>query len=47
MTVPGSLSFSGSQPSRSVNYTIYGRVPAQQSVPSGSYNDTIVVTITF
>lgn len=47
VTVPGSLSFTGSQSSRAFNHTIYGRVPALQSVPSGSYNDTIVVTITF
>lgn len=29
------------------NLTIYGRVPAPQSVPSGSYSDTITVTITY
>ena len=47
VTVPGSIIFTGSQTSRSTNHSIYGRVPAQQSVRSGSYNDTIVVTITF
>ena len=47
VTVPGSINFTGSQTSRSTNHSIYGRVPAQQSVRSGSYNDTIVVTITF
>ena len=47
VTVPGSISFTGSQTSRSTNHSIYGRVPGQQTVRSGSYNDTIVVTITF
>jgi len=47
ITVPGSIMFTGSQTSRSTNHSIYGRAPAQQSVRSGSYNDTIVVTITF
>lgn len=47
VTVPGSLRYTGSQTSHTANHTIYGRVPALQSVPSGSYNDTIVVTITF
>ncbi len=27
--------------------TIYGRVPAQLSVPSGTYTDTVTITITF
>lgn len=27
--------------------TVYGRVPAPQSVPAGSYSDTIVVTVTY
>jgi spore coat protein U-like protein len=47
ITVAGSLSYNGSQPSSSTSHTIYGRVPALQSVPSGSYSDTIVVTVTF
>ena len=47
VTVPGSITYTGSQTSKSTNHSIYGRVPAQQSVRSGSYNDTIVVTITF
>ncbi len=29
------------------NYTVYGQVPAGQYVPSGSYNDTIIVTIEY
>ena len=47
VTIPGSINYTGSQTSRSTNHSIYGRVPAQQNVQSGSYNDTIVVTITF
>ncbi|WP_049722208.1 Csu type fimbrial protein [Gilvimarinus polysaccharolyticus] len=31
----------------SQNLTIYGRVPAPQSLPSGSYSDTVTVTITY
>ena len=29
------------------NISVYGRVPAGQNVPSGSYADTVVATITF
>tara|TARA_R110001592_G_scaffold170807_1_gene408407 strand:+ start:243348 stop:243812 length:465 start_codon:yes stop_codon:yes gene_type:complete len=29
------------------NHTVYGQVPASQYVPSGSYNDTIIVTIEY
>lgn len=29
------------------NYTLYGRIPASQIVPSGSYDDTLTVTVTF
>jgi spore coat protein U-like protein len=32
--------------SRSVTFTIYGRIPAQQDVPAGSYGDRIQVTVT-
>jgi len=31
----------------SVNFTVYGRVPAGQFVPSGTYSDTITVTVTY
>ena len=31
----------------SASATLYGRVPALQSVPTGSYLDTIVVTVNF
>ncbi|MFY1825830.1 spore coat U domain-containing protein [Myxococcus fulvus] len=30
-----------------VNVPIYGRIPAQQSVPAGTYSDTLVMTMTF
>lgn len=29
------------------NYTIYGRIPANQNVPPGPYVDTIIVTVNF
>ncbi len=29
------------------NYTIYGRIPASQITPAGSYSDTLTVTVTF
>jgi spore coat protein U-like protein len=29
------------------NHTVYGRLPASQSVPAGSYADQVVLTITY
>jgi len=29
------------------SYTVYGKIPAGQNVPAGSYSDTITVTVTF
>ena len=29
------------------NHTVYGRLPANQSVPAGSYADQVVLTITY
>ena len=29
------------------NHTVYGRLPASQSVPAGSYVDQVVLTITY
>jgi spore coat protein U-like protein len=29
------------------NHAVYGRIPARQNVPVGSYTDTIIVTVTF
>jgi spore coat protein U-like protein len=37
------MSFSGT----SGSYTVYGRIPAGQNVPVGTYGDTITVTLTF
>lgn len=28
-------------------HTIYGRIPANQSVPAGSYSDSVVLTVTY
>lgn len=30
-----------------VSYTVYGRIPAQQTVASGAYTDSVTVTITY
>jgi len=32
---------------RTFNAVIYGRIPALQNVPAGTYNDTLIVTVTF
>lgn len=32
---------------RTDNFTIYGRIPALQNVPIGTYTDNIVATVTF
>ena len=37
------MSFSGT----SGSHTVYGRIPARQNVPVGTYGDTITVTLTF
>lgn len=34
-------------PPNVIDLTIYGRVPALQDLPAGSYSDTIVVTVNF
>lgn len=39
----GTVSGSG----ESANHTVYGRIPAGQNLPVGSYSDTIIVTVTF
>ncbi len=31
----------------SVNHTVYGRIAAEQNVPTGSYTDLITVTVTY
>jgi spore coat protein U-like protein len=30
-----------------ISYTIYGLIPAQQTVPSGAYSDSVTVTVTY
>lgn len=32
---------------RTFSAIVYGRIPALQNVPAGTYNDTLIVTITF
>jgi spore coat protein U-like protein len=44
-TAPTGLAYSGIGSQESL--TVYGRVPGAQNVPSGSYSDTVVATITF
>lgn len=29
------------------NYTVYGRIPAQQNIAAGAYTDVIIVTVTY
>jgi spore coat protein U-like protein len=42
----GTVTFTGATGS-SGNVTVYARIPAKQSVRSGSYSDSVVVTVTF
>jgi spore coat protein U-like protein len=38
----------GAAPSKTArNFTVYGRVPSNQDVSAGSYNDTVVATVNF
>lgn len=30
-----------------IPHTVYGRIPAQQTAPTGSYSDTVTVTVTY
>ena len=44
----GALYSAGAAPSKAPRaFTVYGRVPAGQDVPAGSYSDTIVATVNF
>ena len=45
----GTISGTGTGPgaAHTITETVYGLVPAQQSVPVGSYSDTITVTVSF
>lgn len=42
----GTVTYTGATGS-SGSVTVYARIPAQQSVRSGSYSDSVVVTVTF
>jgi spore coat protein U domain-containing protein, fimbrial subunit CupE1/2/3/6 len=43
-TVDQSFAYHGST---SASYSVYGQIPAQQNVNTGSYTDTITITVTF
>lgn len=43
----GSSSVAGAGSASPEDYTVYGRIPAHQNVPAGSYSDSIVVTLSF
>ena len=44
----GSWLATGAAPSKNVrNFTVYGRVPSNQDVPAGDYDDTVVATVNF
>lgn len=48
VTVPGSLlPLSASTPVRTANHTLYGRIPALQDVPIGSYAASVILTMNF
>jgi spore coat protein U-like protein len=40
-------SFTSTTGTAPTNFTTYGSIPAAQDVPSGSYSDTVTVTVTF
>lgn len=44
---PGNDTVSGTGTGAGQDYTVYGRIPAQQNVPPGNYADTVTVTVTF
>lgn len=44
---PGSFSLTNAAPSKNRTHTTFGRVPALQDVAVGTYNDNLLVTITF
>lgn len=41
------VNYNGAGNPNSLSYTAYGRIPAGQYVPAGSYADTITVTVTY
>ena len=46
-TVKVNDSYTLAQTNEVRNYTVYGRIPAFQNVPVGTYNDTITVTVEY
>jgi spore coat protein U-like protein len=47
-TAGAGLLSTGAAPSKAArNFTVFGRVPSNQDVPAGSYNDTVVATVNF
>jgi spore coat protein U-like protein len=45
-TITGSFTLNNATP-RNRNHTLYGRIPPVQDSAAGTYNDTLVVTLTF
>ncbi len=45
-TITGSFNLNNATP-RNRNHTLYGRIPPLQNSAAGTYNDTLVVTLTF
>lgn len=43
----GSVSVSGNGSGSAQSLTVYGRIPASQFVPAGSYSDLITVTVSY
>ncbi|MEO7199585.1 MAG: spore coat U domain-containing protein, partial [Dokdonella sp.] len=43
----GTNTVAGTGNGNTQNLTVYGRVPAQTTPPAGTYNDIIVVTVTY
>lgn len=43
----GSDTVAGTGTGSAQNLTVYGRVPAPQTVPAGSYNDVVTITVTY
>lgn len=41
------LTISGVGTGLAINHTVFGKIPASQNVPAGSYVDTVTATITF
>lgn len=46
-TSPGGDTLEGTGTGNPQNVTVHGRVPAGQSVPAGTYRDTITITVTY